>query len=130
MAISSHLMKTKPLSLTRPLSGWRVALNDTFDLKGVKSSFGSTAYLERSQSARQSAAALEMIAFKGVQIVGKTKLSMFSPREALSEAVDCQTSCNPRGDGYQVPYGGSSGSAVAVAAYEWIDIGISTDSKQ
>lgn len=32
-------------------------------------------------------------------------------------------------DGYQSPGGGSSGSASAIAAYEWLDIAIGTDSE-
>ncbi|EFY94312.1 amidase domain protein [Metarhizium robertsii] len=34
---------------------------------------------------------------------------------------------NPRGDGYQSPAGSSSGSAAAVAAYDWLDCALSTD---
>ena len=56
-------------------------------------------------------------------------LSMFLSREEPAESVDYQTAWNPRGDSYQGPGGSSSGSAAAVAAYDWLDIGIGTDSK-
>ena len=54
---------------------------------------------------------------------------MFLSREEATESTDFQTAWNPRADGFQSPGGSSSGSAVAVAAYPWIDIGNGTDSK-
>ncbi|KAG9503352.1 hypothetical protein J7337_006197 [Fusarium musae] len=48
-------------------------------------------------------------------------------REEPMDAVDYPTAFNPRGDGYQSPAGSSSGSAVAVAAYDWLDCAIGTD---
>ncbi|KAF5622384.1 amidase signature domain protein [Fusarium tjaetaba] len=44
-----------------------------------------------------------------------------------TDAVDYPTAFNPRGDGYQSPAGSSSGSAAAVAAYDWLDCAIGTD---
>lgn len=43
------------------------------------------------------------------------------------DAVDYPTAFNPRGDGYQSPAGSSSGSAAAVAAYDWLDCALGTD---
>jgi hypothetical protein len=43
--------------------------------------------------------------------------------------VDSQCSFNCRGDGYQDPGISSTGSAAALAAYEWLDVAIGTDSK-
>lgn len=48
-------------------------------------------------------------------------------REEPADAVDFQTAFNPRGDGYQSPAGSSSGSAAAVAAYDWVDCALGTD---
>jgi Asp-tRNA(Asn)/Glu-tRNA(Gln) amidotransferase A subunit family amidase len=56
-------------------------------------------------------------------------MSMFLSREEPAEAIDVQTAWNPRGDGYQGPGGSSSGSAAAVARYEWLDVALGTDSK-
>lgn len=43
------------------------------------------------------------------------------------DAVDFHTAFNPRGDGYQSPAGSSSGSAAAVASYDWLDCALGTD---
>lgn len=48
-------------------------------------------------------------------------------REEPMDAVDFHTAFNPRGDSYQSPAGSSSGSAVAVAAYDWVDCGVGSD---
>lgn len=85
------------------------------------------AYLEFYPPAKATAKAIAHVVGGGASIVGKTKLSSFLSREEATESVDYQTAWNPRADGYQTPGGSSSGSAVAVAAYDWIDIGIGTD---
>ncbi|KAF8252881.1 amidase signature enzyme [Wilcoxina mikolae CBS 423.85] len=41
--------------------------------------------------------------------------------------TDYECPYNPRGDGMQSPSGSSSGSAVAVAAYDWCDFAVGTD---
>lgn len=111
------------------LEKYRVAVKDAFDLRGVKTSLCSKAYHSLSPPATSNAAAIADLIERGVQVLGKTKLSSFLSREEPSEAVDYQTAWNPRGDGYQGPGGSSSGSAAAVAAYDWLDIGIGTDSE-
>lgn len=111
------------------LVGWRVALKDAFALEGTKMSICNRAYHELYDQATFTAPSLDNIINNGASIVGKTKLSSFLSREEASESVDYQTAWNPRGDGYQGPGGSSSGSAAAVAAYHWIDIGIGTDSQ-
>jgi Asp-tRNA(Asn)/Glu-tRNA(Gln) amidotransferase A subunit family amidase len=63
-------------------------------------------------------------------ILSKTKLNSFGVWEEPTEYIDYQAPWNPRADGYQSPGGSSSGSAVAIAAYDWIDIAIGSDSKQ
>ena len=127
MAVDSRL--SADAGPTKPLSGWRVAVKDVFDLEGVKTSLGNRAYLQLYPPAANSADAVKAITDKGAVVVGKTKLSMLLSREEPAEAVDFQAPWNPRGDGYQAPGGSSNGSAAAVAAYDWLDIGIGTDSK-
>jgi Asp-tRNA(Asn)/Glu-tRNA(Gln) amidotransferase A subunit family amidase len=90
----------------------------------------NTAYLELYPASRSTAPAITVVIDGGASILGKTKLSSLLSREEPAESVDFQSVFNPRGDGYQSPGGSSSGSAAAVAAYEWIDIGIGTDSLQ
>jgi Asp-tRNA(Asn)/Glu-tRNA(Gln) amidotransferase A subunit family amidase len=57
------------------------------------------------------------------------KLSSFAGREEPMEAIDYQSPLNPRGDGYQYPAGNSSGSAAAVAGYDFVDIALGSDSE-
>lgn len=45
------------------------------------------------------------------------------------EYIDYQAPWNPRADGYQSPGGSSSGSAAAIASYDWLDIAIGADSE-
>lgn len=45
------------------------------------------------------------------------------------ECIDWPTPWNPRADGYQSPAGSSSDSGVAIAAYDWLDIAIGSDSQ-
>lgn len=63
-------------------------------------------------------------------IVGTTKLGAYAGSEVPPEkCVDYFPPWNSRGDGYQGPSGSSSGAGSSVASYNWIDIGIGTDSK-
>jgi Asp-tRNA(Asn)/Glu-tRNA(Gln) amidotransferase A subunit family amidase len=48
-------------------------------------------------------------------------------RRKRMEATDYHAPFNPRGDGYQSPAGSSSGSAAAIAAYDWLDFTIAED---
>ena len=104
-------------------------MKDAFNLKGVRTSLCNRAYLDLYPPATSTAPCLQGLVSGGGEILGKTKLSMLLSREEPSESVDFPTAWNPRGDGYQSPGGSSSGSAVAVGAYNWVDIGIGTDSK-
>lgn len=55
---------------------------------------------------------------QGADVLGKTKTSPFANWEEPIEHIDYQAPWNPRADGYQSPGGSSSGSAMAVAAYD------------
>ncbi|KAL9597860.1 MAG: hypothetical protein Q9219_004881 [cf. Caloplaca sp. 3 TL-2023] len=85
------------------------------------------AYLELLSPASSTAPSIIDIVGGGAIVLGKTKLGSFLSREEPTESVDYQAPWNPRADGYQTAGGSSSGSAAAVAAYDWIDIGIDTD---
>lgn len=65
----------------------------------------------------------------GVLFVGKAKLSSLISREEPSESifVEFPVPENPRGDFMQSPAGSSSGSAAAVAAYDWLDFALGSD---
>ncbi|KAG6360963.1 hypothetical protein INS49_012031 [Diaporthe citri] len=86
-----------------------------------------TAYYRLSEPATSTAFVVQTLTDRGHQIVGLTKLSSMMAREEPMDAVDFQTAFNPRGDGYQSPAGSSHGSAAAVAAYDWLDCAIGTD---
>ncbi|KAJ4357191.1 uncharacterized protein N0V89_001766 [Didymosphaeria variabile] len=47
--------------------------------------------------------------------------------EHPTQSVDYEAPFNPRADGYQIPGGSSSGSASAIASYDWLDFSIATD---
>ena len=114
-------------STQKPLMGVRIAVKDLFRVRGLKTSLCNQAYLDVNEPATKTAAVVDALCQAGAQVLGMTKLSSLISREEPSEAVDFQTAFNPRGDNYQSPAGSSSGSAVAVAAYEWVDLAIGTD---
>lgn len=117
--LTSHASRTGP-----PL---RIAVKDVFSLQGLKTSLCNAAYYRLSEPAASTAFVVQTLTDQGHHIVGLTKLSSMIAREEPMDAVDFQTAFNPRGGGYQSPSGGSSGSAAAVAAYDWLDCAIGTD---
>ena len=46
-----------------------------------------------------------------------------------TQSVDYQAPFNPRGDGYLIAGGSSGGNAAAIAAYDWLDLALCSDSK-
>lgn len=75
------------------------------------------------------AAALSRLVDAGAHIVGKAHLSSFAMMEHPTQSVDYQAPFNPRGDGYLITGGSSGGNAAAIAAYDWLDIALCSDSK-
>ena len=108
--------------------GWRVAVKDAFDIEGLRTSLCNWAYLELYGQSNTTASSITNVLEGGSWLLGKTKLSSFLSREEPTESIDFQTPWNPRADGYQTTGGSSSGSAAAVAAYNWVDVAIGTDS--
>ncbi|KAF4450024.1 Amidase signature domain protein [Fusarium austroafricanum] len=105
----------------------RVAVKDCYFLHGMKTSLCNHAYYEMSEKASFTAEVVQALIKDGAQVLGLTKLSSMVAREEPMDAVDFLTAFNPRGDGYQSPAGSSSGSAASVAAYEWLDCALGTD---
>ncbi|KAI0396029.1 amidase signature domain-containing protein [Xylariaceae sp. FL0594] len=110
-----------------PFAGFRVVIKDNIDLRGVKTSVGNKAFYEAYPRKEASASCVQRIIDLGMVIVGKTKMNSFGNWEEPLEYIDYQCPWNPRGDGYQSPGGSSSGSAAAIASYDWLDIAIGTD---
>ena len=59
--------------------------------------------------------------------VGKTKTTQFAEGQTPLQWLEYLASVNPRGDSYQSPSSSSAGSAVASAAYTWLDFTVATD---
>lgn len=116
-----------PFTDSQPLQGLRFAVKDVYRLRGLKTSLCNAAYLDMSSPAEKTATIVQNTLDAGARIVGMTKLSSMIGKEEPTEAVDYPAPFNPRGDGYQSPAGSSSGSAAAVAAYDWLDFAIGTD---
>ncbi|RSL54933.1 hypothetical protein CEP54_009624 [Fusarium duplospermum] len=109
------------------LAGLRIVIKDNIHLQGIKTSVGNRAFYNTYPPCDTSAECIRKLIDLGVVVCGKTKLNSFGNWEEPTEYVDYQAPWNPRGDGYQSPGGSSSGSASAIAAYDWLDIAIGTD---
>ena len=112
-----------------PLAGLRILVKDNIHLQGMRTSVGNRAFYDTYPPRRETADCIQRLINHGVVVCGKTKMTSFANWEEPVEYIDYQVPWNPRADGYQSPGGSSSGSAVAVATYEWLDIAIGTDSK-
>ncbi|TAQ90704.1 hypothetical protein B7494_g990 [Chlorociboria aeruginascens] len=111
----------------KPLNGWRIAVKDCFQIEGLRMSLCNRAYYQLYPPATETASCIERLIRAGAVIVGTTKLSSMISTEEPIQSVDFQTPWNPRADGYQSPNGSSSGSAAAIASYDWLDIAIGSD---
>jgi Asp-tRNA(Asn)/Glu-tRNA(Gln) amidotransferase A subunit family amidase len=108
----------------------RIVIKDNFDIKGIHTVVSNKSFLQFRTEASQTAPVVSELLAKGAVLIGKVKMTSFADREyPPSDWIDYHCPSNPRGDGYLVPEGSSSGSAVAVAAYDWLDAGFGTDSK-
>lgn len=104
-------------------------MKDNFDLEGTKTSLCSRSYLQLYSKKDKSAPCLQKLVDLGASIIGKTKLCAFAQWEEPTEAIEYTSPWSPRADGFQSSGGSSNGSGAAVAAYEWVDITIGSDSK-
>jgi Asp-tRNA(Asn)/Glu-tRNA(Gln) amidotransferase A subunit family amidase len=71
---------------------------------------------------------MRWLRLQGAIIVARGKSSQFANGEsATADWVDQMCPFNPRGDGYQQPSSSSSGPGAAIAAYDWIDNTVGSD---
>jgi hypothetical protein len=112
-----------------PLAGMRFAVKDIFDVKGLATSAGSNAYRKTLGQVEETAPSIQRLLDLGATIVGKTRTSQFAHGAQPWEYVDFEYSWNPRGDGYLTAGTSSSGSASAIAAYDWIDFTVGSDTR-
>lgn len=116
-------------SPSRPLNGMRVAVKDNIDIQGHKTTLNNRAWRDLYPPASKHAHCVQLLIDAGAIIVGKVKLQAMIVREEPVEATEFANPFNPRGDGYQVPSGSSSGSAAAIGSYDWLDLSLGSDSR-
>ena len=117
-------------STEKPLNGLRIAIKDIYDLNGVRTAASNRAFRDLYPARTRTAMVIQRLIDDGAIVVGKTKTTTFADRElATQDWVDTHSPFNPRGDGYIWGGGSSTGSATAMAAYDWLDFAIASDSE-
>ena len=112
-----------------PFAGMRFGLKDIYHARGLPTAAGSIAYQLTHDIPEETAPSIQMLLDLGAVIVGKTRTSQFAHGANPWEFVDVPYSWNPRADGYLTASASSSGSACAIAAYEWLDFTIGSDTR-
>ncbi|KAL2815873.1 amidase family protein [Aspergillus cavernicola] len=112
---------------SRPLAGTRVAIKDLYDMKGLQTSGGSQAWIRVTPIANTTAPAIQRLVDLGAVLVGKFKLAQFASGANPWDWVDEHYPFNPRGDGYLTCSASSSGGGCSIAAYDWLDNAIGSD---
>ncbi|KAK1979555.1 amidase [Colletotrichum cereale] len=112
---------------TRPLAGQRIGVKDIYDLEGVQTTAGSQAYTAVNRVARKTAPALQRIIDLGGVLVGKQKTAQFASPAYPWDWNDVYYPRNPRGDTFLSCSASSSGAGCSIAAYDWLDFAIGTD---
>lgn len=111
-------------SESKPLAGKRITIKDVLDIEGLHTTLRSRDYVSLYGPATTTADYVTNLIFLGVVIIGKTKTTQFATGDNW---IDFHMPTSPRGDEYQFPDGSSTGGAVALAAYPWVDASIGTD---
>ena len=105
----------------------RFGVKDTIALKGLRTGFGSQAWLDTYPAEKTTAPVIKLLVNAGAIVVGEVKTTEFTEGVDPCEWIDTICPYNPRGDGQQKPSSPSTGSAAAAAAYEWLDFTVGTD---
>jgi hypothetical protein len=111
----------------RPLAGERVAIKDLYDVKGLQTSGGSQAWARITPTANGTAPSVQQILDLGGVVVGKQKLAQFASGANPWDWQDEHYPFNPRGDGWLTCSASSSGGGCSIAAYDWLDYAIGSD---
>lgn len=126
IGVPSRLYYTK--TKDKPLAGVRFGVKDLYRLKGVKGSNGNRAWYHLYPPAEKTAPAVQKLIDAGAVVVGLQSLSQFANGDTFTaDAVDMHLPFNPRGDGYNIPQGSSSGAGSSMASYEWLDMALGSD---
>ncbi|KAG7079993.1 hypothetical protein JMJ78_0007096 [Colletotrichum scovillei] len=113
-----------------PLAGKRIGVKDIYDMKGLKSTLGSKAWTQMTTEANTTAPSIQRIIDLGGTVVGKQKTSQFASAAHAWEWTDVYYPQNPRGDGYLSCSASSAGGGCSIAAYQWLDFAIGSDTGQ
>ena len=105
----------------------RFAVKDIIDVNGLETGCGNRAYRGLYPKCTASAPCVQRLLNAGAVFVGKTKTTQFAEGQTPLQWCDYAAPFNPRGDSYQSPSSSSAGSAVASAAYTWLDFTVATD---
>ncbi|KAF2458735.1 amidase family protein [Lineolata rhizophorae] len=111
----------------RPLAGQRVGIKDLYDIKGLITSGGSQAWAHIVDPAEDHAPSVQQIIDLGGVPVGKQKLAQFASGANPWDWYDEHYPFNPRGDGWLTCSASSSGGGCSIAAYDWLDYAIGSD---
>ncbi|KAH8929379.1 amidase signature enzyme [Atractiella rhizophila] len=114
----------------RPLAGKRIAVKDIYDVNGLVTAAGNRAWATFKGVANDTARSVKKLLNAGAVIVGKTKTAEFASGAQAWGWLEVQYPFNPRGDGWLSCSASSSGSACALATYEWLDFSLGTDTGQ
>jgi Asp-tRNA(Asn)/Glu-tRNA(Gln) amidotransferase A subunit family amidase len=106
----------------------RIAIKDNFDLRSLKTGGGNRALYGMSDVKTKTATAVQRLIDAGAVIVGKNKLAefAFAPHH-VTEHINYLLPFSHRGDGYNSTGASSSGSAAAIALYDWLDVSLASD---
>ncbi|KAL4781350.1 amidase signature domain-containing protein [Aspergillus varians] len=126
VAVPSRLYYTP--TPDKPLAGLRLGVKDIFHLKGLRTSGGNRAFYGLYPPRNETGSAVQRLIDAGAVVVGKMGTVQFANGDnPTADWVDFHCPFNPRGDGYQAPGGSSSGPAAGIAAYDWLDIAVGSD---
>jgi Asp-tRNA(Asn)/Glu-tRNA(Gln) amidotransferase A subunit family amidase len=126
IGVPSRLYYTR--TKRQPLAGVRIGVKDLYSLKGVRRSNGNRAWYHLYPPSEETSPAIQRLVDAGAVVVGYQGLAQFANGDTLTaDWVDFHSPFNPRGDGYQVPSGSSSGAGASIASYEWLDVAVGSD---
>ncbi|KAJ5106161.1 hypothetical protein N7456_002836 [Penicillium angulare] len=111
----------------KPLGGVRFAVKDVFEIEGLRVTAGDRSFYSLSKPSDATCPAIKRLIDSGAQLLGTLKLGSLIAKEEPTESVDFHAPFNPRADGYQSAWSSSGGSGAAIAAYEWLDFTLGTD---
>lgn len=111
----------------RPFAGFRIAIKDLYDIKGLQTAGGSRAWATITPVANETAPAIQRLIDLGAHLVGKQKTAQFASGANPWDWYDVQYPFNPRGDEWLTCSASSAGAGCSMAAYDWLDHAVGSD---